>query len=254
VFEPKITAFGALSGFVLSFFVGLVSGAAITTVLIRALMMAVLSGSLVLVIRLVITHYLPELQEGLSKPDAPVTGSAVDISIVGDPVDFNPYMSSTEGNDGLGQPVPDFLATQLHSSKTGFSGSGRQSDDFGESFEHLSGDNTNTNGFTLGASDRPAFAGGTSSVSVNPGTNRQIDRTADMLAKVPSGSLDSLPEMEDFQAVTSTADYEAPEGEPSNPKLVFREGLFQAPSVEDSTVESETMAKAIRTMLSRDTQ
>lgn len=254
MFEPKIPAFGALIGFALSFLVGLVSGAATGTVLARALMMAFLSGALVLVIRLVIARFLPELQEGLSEPDAPVSGSAVDISIDGDSADFNPYASSPGGDEGLGQPVPDFLAARPQRDTSAGGDQGTVSGDSVESLEDASGENTDAGSSAVPGTDRPAFTGSGSSVSGSAGTKRQVDQSAHTLPKVPAGSLDSLPDMEDFQAAKPAAEYEDPEGEPSNPNLVFREGLFSAPALEDSSVESQTMAKAIRTMLSRDTQ
>lgn len=254
MFEPKIPAFGALIGFALSFLVGLVSGAAIGTVLARALLMALLSGALVLVIRLVIARFLPELQEGLSEPDAPVTGSTVDISIDGDSVDFNPYASPPGGDEGLGQPVPDFLAARPQRDASGGGNQGTVSDDTVESLEDASDENTDAETVVATGTEKPAFTGSGSSVSGSAGTKQQVNPSAHVLPKVPTGSLDSLPDMEDFQAAKPAAEYEDPEGEPSNPNLVFREGLFSAPAVEDSSVESETMAKAIRTMLSRDTQ
>jgi len=63
MFEPKVPVIAAAIGFVLSFLVGLFSGAAFPAFLFRAIGMAFFFGAVVAILRLVAGRFLPELLE-----------------------------------------------------------------------------------------------------------------------------------------------------------------------------------------------
>jgi hypothetical protein len=83
MFNPKISAVFACAGFVLSLLVGLITGAHLPLLLIRALIFAAVFFALASAGYGAIQLYLPELLSGNAN-DAPTLGSQVDISVGGD--------------------------------------------------------------------------------------------------------------------------------------------------------------------------
>jgi hypothetical protein len=79
VFNPKISGAFAAAGFVLSFLVGLLTGARFPLILIRAFIFAAAFFALASAGYGAIQLYLPELLSGTN--DAPALGSQVDISV-----------------------------------------------------------------------------------------------------------------------------------------------------------------------------
>jgi hypothetical protein len=80
MFNPKLSGICAGAGFILSFLVGLFSGALFPLLLIRALIFAAVFFALSSALYAAIQLYLPELLTGDSG-DGPVLGGQVDISV-----------------------------------------------------------------------------------------------------------------------------------------------------------------------------
>ncbi len=258
MFEPKIPAIAALIGFVLSLLAGLASGAPVSTVFLRAMLMAVLFALMALVIRFVIERFLPELAEVMngSAPEGGTSGSTIDISIDGGIQEINPFAAGVSDDRGLDSTVPDFLSGESGQA-SGFSPKSN-ADDF-EDAELMSDEVPES---TPARKDAVPFREHNSDISGKAEQGRpavpeaQRNSHSSFQGDKPTPGLDVLPDMEDFQPARGIQDDDVPDpsGEPSNPNLVFREGIYSGPTTEDNSVESDTMVKAIRTMLSRDTQ
>ncbi|MDR0998787.1 MAG: hypothetical protein LBL70_06940 [Treponema sp.] len=98
MFNPKISGIFAGAGFVLSFLVGLLSGARFPLLLIRACIFAAVFFALSGAFYAAIQRYLPELLPGDSR-DIPSLGGQVDISVGGDE-DAVDGISLESGNPG----------------------------------------------------------------------------------------------------------------------------------------------------------
>jgi hypothetical protein len=230
MFEPKVPAIGAAIGFVLSLLVGFFAGASFIVVLLRALIMGLLFGGLAFIGKFLVMKYLPELasqSEGIP-PETADQGSIVDITLGGQDKEENPF--STLRAQPQDDMVPDFLK---NSEKT----------DLEPRSEQEIQAETNQDSFRptpfLGASNE---------------TNDSRD-TPERAKKGPSGGLDVLPDLDDFvpHAIdggeSNKDEEEASQGlGESSRDLSFGGGDSKA-----SAVESETMVKAIRTILTRDT-
>jgi hypothetical protein len=105
MFNPKISGIFAGAGFILSFLVGLFSGAQFPLLLIRAFIFAAIFFALSGVGYGAIRLYLPELLTGDS-PEIPVLGGQVDIS-VGEDEGAAEGISLESG--GLGEETDKFL-------------------------------------------------------------------------------------------------------------------------------------------------
>ncbi len=219
--EPKVLAIGASIGFVLSFLIGIISGATFLTVLIRALCMAALFGGLASVGRFMLIRFVPELlEEASSEPQAAEkTGSVVDIS-VGDPLNATgPGVDSLA--NGSSDLVPDFLES---------------------------------------ANERmPAPASPLSRAGVPPGENSgAVEDVRSARPSQPSAhrdpvtvdGLDVLPDLQDF--MPRGHQEQDGESEAIESSIQATDSVFVAPDVTGTDAESATMAKAIRTILSRD--
>lgn len=247
MFEPKVVAIGATIGFALSFLIGLVSGAAFLAILLRAVIMAVFTGGFVFAVRYAITRFLPELAE--NPPQAPddsaVTGSAVNITIDGNEPDRDIFSGPDAQN--AGDMVPDFLA--------------------GESkVEAEEARETGSDGFVplypvQGARQPETAPNMGQSAGIDAGSPRAASAQAS--AKTTVGGLDILPDIQDFVPQTREGDEEgaAPEGEMATGVDLSGFGSEGSGSTRSSFndasgklagMESETMAKAIRTILTRE--
>jgi len=232
MFEPKVPAIGAAIGFVMSLLVGILAGASFSAVFLRAVIMGLLFGGLAFGGKFLVMKYLPELmrqEEGISS-GATDQGNIVDITLGGQDKEDNPF--STLRNQPQDDMVPDFLK---NSEKT----------DLEPRLEQEIPTEPAQEGF------RPTpFLGASSAVT-------DSRDTTDYAKKGSSGGLDVLPDLDDFvphpvEDGTSNKDEDEDEvsqgiGESSH-DLSFSGNQGKA-----STVESETMAKAVRTILSRDT-
>jgi hypothetical protein len=247
MFEPKVVAIGATIGFALSFLIGLFSGAAFLAVLLRAVIIAVFSGGFVFAVRYAITRYLPELTENppQNPDDGAVTGSAVNITIDGNEPDHDIFSGQDAQNTG--EMVPDFLA--------------------GESkVEAEEAREAGTDGFVplypvQGVRQPEAAPNPTQAGVVDAGSPRAA--AAQASAKATVGGLDVLPDIQDF--VPQTRD-EDEEGAPAEGEMASNVDLSGFGSEERGSsrsslsdaggklagMESETMAKAIRTILTRE--
>jgi hypothetical protein len=116
MFNPKISGIAAGMGFILSFLLGLITGASFPLVLIRALIFAALFFALSGIGHWVIEKYLPELLDTVrDRGEVPTLGAQVDIS-VGDgdinpslDISLNDFMENPDesGGDALDQNDED---------------------------------------------------------------------------------------------------------------------------------------------------
>lgn len=212
---PKVYAACGACGFALSFLTGLFSGARFALVLGRALAFGVAFASLAALFHFLLKRFVPGLfAADLPKAESAPASSNVDITIGGED-----DVSATEDSS-----LPDFMK--------------------GEGGEALS----------------PQAQ--TSESSVREDAGKGAERPDFDLAQSPDGSLGDMPDISDFAG----ADESEEEGEPSDAAGEaegFAEG-FEAPSaasyvrsLEDSSLfetgpDTETMAKAIRTVLSKE--
>jgi hypothetical protein len=227
--EPKVPAVGASVGFVLSFLTGLFSGAAFLVVLVRAVLMAAFFGLLALCASLAVKKFLPELVDGSGDDfqSADTSGSSVDISIGESGNDVNPFR---EANDpGADQMVPDFLEQT-----PGFAGN----TDFSAPVPAAERTDTGT------ARTEPLQATKVPVRHAEAGTKQSA---------VTVDGLDFLPDLQDFiPATESVRDASGEDSVMSQGATPMGDSLFSASESRGLGVESETMAKAIRTILSRD--
>ncbi|MBN1617054.1 MAG: hypothetical protein JW875_07050 [Spirochaetales bacterium] len=216
MFEPKVPAIGALVGFVLSFLTGLVSGVPASSALPRALFMALLFAGLAVLLKLLIGTFLPDLlnPDVSSTPSQGETGTMVDFT-VGDSSDAIPRFDSNS-DDEPGEPVPDFLEAE----QSAFEPQSRAS----------------------------------AAIPVPEGELRPKDSTASAPRSSGKGvgGLDALPDLQDFVPTVSKEDVEGDVMEGASPAPSKSTSSFTVPDVSVAGVESETMARAIRTILSKD--
>ncbi len=235
MFEPKIPAIGASIGFVLSLLVGLFSGASFAVMLLRATSMALLFGCLFLFGRMVMLRFIPELFQpaaentggGGSVPD---TGNFVDITIDESGKDDTLFARNADASHG--DMIPDFLESASPSRGV------RENGDQTESERTVSSGNA---GF------QPTDWQKADSIRSDTADKQSFAATA--------GGLDVLPDLQDFvpQATDTMDDGEESFDSSSSVNTGMINSLFSAPDTTgSSSVESETMVKAIRTILAKD--
>ena len=247
MFEPKIPATGAIAGFVLSLLTGLVSGAGFPLVLLRAFAMAALFGALAFLAAYLLKAFLPELF--MSGPDAaePMSadrggdfGSVVNLT-VGDS-DAMPFEVRPDSDGSL----PDFMRSP-EDDLTGVSG-----------FADLGDSGPDAKAASRGNAD-PGLTGRGSAGALGSAAEAPLPvgrmNPEERSAKAPKGvgGLDSLPDLQDFIPDIATEDAEEVDSvsEPG-PVQGRRESPFTATDMPGAGIESDTMARAIRTILSRD--
>ncbi|GHV77015.1 hypothetical protein AGMMS49942_18360 [Spirochaetia bacterium] len=108
MFNPRIGGIAAGAGFILSFLLGLITGASFPLVLIRALIFAALFFALVSAGYWAIGRYLPDLLDTIPAKDEAVSppGAQVDISVGDDTeISLNEFMENPgeSGGDALDQ-------------------------------------------------------------------------------------------------------------------------------------------------------
>lgn len=226
MFKPKIGIAGAAVGFVLSALTGIISGNPFGIVLFRALVLAILFGVIAMVLGLLVIQFLPELSEGLSSGDtAQDNANLVDITVGDQGGDINPFGRSSNGSEGSAdgdspsgeEQIPDFLLSGSHDRPP------RQE-----------------------AADVPLRAdesGGEGS----PGPAEVRPRGAAPHSGRSAGGLDVLPDLEDFVPARRDTGAE----EETSASEAFLGSALSGP-VGGSKAETETMAKAIRTILTRE--
>jgi len=244
--DPKVPAIAASAGFGLSLAVGLLSGVSLAMVLLRALLMAALFAGFVVGFRFLAATFLPELFTEPGASDQSATddnvGSMVNISIDSDGVSHDGFSGSSGSTSSA---MPDFL--QAEADRSGNAGAQASSGAFSshsamdsgiETLEPASAPSRSTQ------SSGGAFAGGSAGSS--------------------AGGLDVLPDLEDF--VPRTVDVET-EGGPeavapvSPPPRAVGETVMMngfdtslgGSGDKGVSAEADTMAKAIRTILTRET-
>lgn len=223
--ELKVPIIGASVGFVLSFLVGLVGSATFSAVILRAFIMAILFGLLAFAVRAVVKRYLPELlEENVSDASvAESTGKVVDITVGEHQGDAFPFDDSA--NADINSMVPDFLEPDSHETVTA-AGSAPSA------------------GVRKGESAEPTMQAGNAQ-------SRDADRSE---TPAFTGGLDVLPDLQDFapQKKTEGGDDQEADTFQVDSGLGSGDSVFVTPDADTMSAETETMAKAIRTILSRD--
>ncbi len=221
MFNPKVTVTAAAIGFVLSTGIGFFSGASFTTVVFRALFSAMLLSALVTAVRFVALRVLPELLEDStvqSVDTSAETGNLVDIS-VGD------ENSSTDDLEDFSDTMPDFFQAPVYS---------RTED---------SPEITRPDEIPLTS---PAAA--PASATKRPEQNNKPSSVPEH--RKAAGGLDILPDMEDFIPDVVQQDDDSDTPGPGGEWSEEVKNAVHSPT--PLAGETETMAKAIRTILSRD--
>ncbi len=225
MFKPKLALFGAATGFTLSFIVGLLGGNPFGIVLFRAVLMGILFSGLALVLGAVVSKFLPEL-ENPAAAEPSETGGMVDITL-GDQNDrIDPFAPGADADDDMAEAeeVPDFLVRNR--------GPASESKAQGEAAP-----------FEGGSRETP---GPSASVAPNPVAQRVAAHSSGT-----SGGLDVLPDLEDFVPAKKQEDADEGLNDGFNAASVLSGPLPSSASPGGGN-DSETMAKAIRTILTRE--
>lgn len=222
--NPKGITIAALIGFVLSFFIGLISDVSFGIILLRAVIFAAVFGGLAAGIFLLFDKYLSGNNNTVDVPAESVssnhTGSVVDITIDDEPLP----------DDGDG---PDFNISNTGNVSSTSDPSG-SAEDITVSEESVKEDNQ------VASSGEPVF------------TPVNLGQTAEKVQQdIPEESLDVLPDISDIP-VNLSADQNS----------VLEDTDFALGGTGDDSVSSarsagnamdaETIAKAIKTVLSKD--
>lgn len=236
MFGQRVPLVGAACGFVLSFLIGLLSGAELSVIFVRAILSSALLGAVAFASAFAVSRFLPELTEDtdIADPADRSTGSMVDVT-VGEANEPLPGFTN-QGED----MVPDFLSVPPNGTVEGFGSLNASSDSFvpglavsGTVSTAGNGAGKGSTGDTRGSSQESASRAGT------PGH------------KTVAGGLDILPEIEDFVPAKKAGEDE-PDSDEGTIASSMGFGSSVVSEVKNAGIESETMAKAIRTILSRD--
>ena len=242
---PKVYVASGALGFGLSFFTGLLSRASFSVVLLRALVFGVVFVLLSLLAGFLLKRFLPELFEETPEPaaaDGPLPGAKLDITIQDE--------ENPAGNTDSAAP-----SAETRSAEKGDAGAFSGSAVFPEEGVELdtgfdepldSGDSGDT-----GLDDRAD--------AVFPDTDSGAGGTspaAEPAQKGPQDGLDALPDVSEFVPGGGTEAEDLSDGGGD----VFQADTYPAEnspfsgSKHENTpdIDAETMAKAIRTVLSKE--
>lgn len=231
--EPKVPVVAAAVGFVLSFLIGLFSGAAFPVFLLRAFGMALFFAIGSVVVYILSKKFLPELfdyaEEIKTSNQPPEFGSMVDMTI-GDE-DEMPYSSVSEFKDD--ESTPDFEDEFLNQDEQK-----RYTDDLDQK-----GMDEPTDSVQKASQQSPLQEQQEKSASAMTSASYAPQK------KGGSGGLDVLPDLQDFMPEEINISDDVEESE-----ISFESSGtgFSVPDVSVDGIETDTMAKAIRTILSRD--
>jgi len=236
MFEPKIPLIAAGVGFVLSFLIGVFSGAAFPVFLLRAVGMAIFFAIGALAVYSLIKKFLPELLENTGVPESsdqqPDFGSMIDMTI-GDEeeIPFGPT-SEIDADSSESENEGGFLEQEVEND---------ESVDFSQTeSEEPASPVIKTAQAVPTSSLQDTLATNGSKVPDSPVTNPK---------KIGATGLDVLPDLQDFLPEEKTGSDDADESEIS----IESSGTgFSVPDVSGDAVETETMARAIRTILLKD--
>ncbi len=223
MFKPKLALFGAATGFTLSFIVGLLGGNPLGIVLFRAVLMGILFSGLTLVLGAVVSKFLPEL-ENPAVAEPAETGGMVDITL-GDQNERNdPFAPNADEEMAEAEEVPDFLVRNRGTASEG-----------------------------IARGDAAPFEGGsreTPEPAASVAPNHAAQRAAAHSGGT-SGGLDVLPDLEDFVPAKKPEDADEGLNDGFNAASVLS-GPLPSSAGPGGGNDSETMAKAIRTILTRE--
>lgn len=249
--NSKVIIISIVSGFVLSFLIGIISGVSVGIVVLRALLFALAFGVVMFGADFVFRRFLAfggEAETALDSSEAPRTGTKIDISIGDEPLP----------DDGNG---PDFYVdnTDSISSDTVSDSSAKKSvteDRVTSSGEALSakpesqGDKSESVPASVAKSDNDTAASQSGfqpvslGASVSPGGS-----------DVSSESLDVLPDVSDF-TIADSGHGEVLENTDFALEGSFDSGGYSSGGSKNSAstgvMDTEIIAKAIKTALSKD--
>lgn len=243
MFGPKIPVVAATVGFALSFVTGLFSGAVFPVFLFRAVLMALLFAALAAIVSMLIRRFLPELLE--STPESTgtgtmsETGSVIDLTVGG--MDEDTLMPFGSGVSGSGQ------SGQMTATTGTEQGVPEDVDSYGDE------------GFETEVEEVPSkpaastASGVPSAEETASGTGTVPKDDLHQVKQKPKGAtagLDVLPDLQDFIPEEKPGS-EEDDDDDELPVEPVSHG-FSVPDVTSDGVETETMAKAIRTILSKD--
>lgn len=228
MFKPKLAIIGAVTGFLLSLLTGLLGGNPFGVVLFRALLMAILFGGLIAALGAVLIRFLPEL-ENPPVSETNETGGVVDITLDDQSERLDPFARPTGDSGDDEDQVPDFLQQAR--------GSRRESPEGRDDSDPV-----------RQPAESPSFIGGAAQVQAA----RPAGAHGGAHSGASSGGLDILPDLEDFVPVKKAddGDDESPEG--FNASSILSGSVPSSGSSPGRDNDSETMAKAIRTILTRE--
>jgi hypothetical protein len=236
MFGQRVPLVGAACGFVLSFLIGLLSGAELSVIFVRAILSAALLGAVAFASAFAVSRFLPELTEDTDTADPAdrSTGSMVDVT-VGE--SNEPLPGFTDRGDDM---VPDFLSGPSNGTVEGFGSLSASSDSFvpGLTVSGTLSANGNAAGMGLSGDNRGS----------SPDAASRVGKSGQ---KTVADGLDILPEIEDFVPAKKAGEVE-PDSDEATVASSMGFGSSVASEVKNAGIESETMAKAIRTILSRD--
>ena len=231
--EPKVPIIGASIGFGLSLLVGIINRISVSTLLFRAFVMGLLFGILSLVAKYLVDRYIPEIFD--SDKSNSESGNKVDISI-GEQESSPDKVYETATNVDTDM-VPDFLQEAKESTAS------EEAARYGQ----------------IPRADEPVnvpknVVGTESATEVENRETGHVEQT-----KTADG-LDVLPDLEDF--VPDVSSGAAPESDSSVSEATTGAGTddngakswSSGYGSKDMDVETETMAKAIHTILARETE
>lgn len=225
MFKPKLAVIGAAAGFTLSVIAGLLGGNPFGVVLFRALLMGILFSGLVAVLGAVVVKFLPELENPVSVEPAE-TGGMVDITLGDQNERLDPFAQGSGDGAGEEEQVPDFL----------MQGRSDHTEAPAEAFRPSSGEGIGSPE-ERGASPMPMPR-----PQAHHGTH----------AGSSSGGLDVLPDLDDFVPAKKAADSDEETPEGFNAASILSGSLPSSGGSSGGENDSETMAKAIRTILTRE--
>ena len=231
MFEPKLPVIAATVGFVLSFLVGLFSGAAFPAFLLRALGMAVFFAVVAVLLHVAVRKFLPELLDGAetlsSNAAVRETGTQVDLTIGDDAEPVSPF----NGADTEQEPSPVLDDTE----ELRYDEAVSWQDDMTAMPVKDSG---------------PAPEASPPASTDGPVPRAEREKPGEKPKGGISG-LDILPDIQDFVPEEKVVEEDAADFDDSVVVQSSGKG-FSVPDIKSDGVETETMAKAIRTILSRD--
>ncbi len=231
MFNPKVLIVTAAVGFVLSFLAGIVSGVAFGYILLRACISAIVLGGLAAAISYISQRFLDVSGAALVQQDTVAPGSAVDITVT---------------DEALPEETG---APEFYVSNPGEFNNNTQS--AANTFKPSSLTNV-AQSVAAKADVQPAAA-----ASEKPQLRQEAAAAESKPADEPAGSessvslFDELPDMDNFISGSDSDSVSAAASTEASPNLIY-ESNRTVPGQHGDMQDSQVLAQALRTMMSRD--